>query len=486
MEKKHSLRSFFKSLKFRIFLLTFLVGTIPCALICLSMYFSYEASSREDVLISMTSQSQMLSNQIISSGYLTNTDNDTVNTQIDAVASANSARILVLNDSLTVVKDTYTLYEGKTVLWNMVISAARGYTTTDTYSTQQFITTAMPISEGVSDDGEASEIYGVLVFIASTDSLQQSYSQYISYMIFFLLVDAIISFFLAWIGAAHSTRSYATMAMQLQNMERGLQEGQLKISSPTEAALIAERFNQYTDKMKKIDDSRQEFVSNVSHELKTPLTSMKVLADSIASMPDAPVELYKEFMDDIGNEIERETKIINDLLSLVKMDRSNAEMNVAPININELVEGIMKRLGPIADEKGVELVLESFRPITVEVDEVKFSLAITNLIENGIKYNNEGGWVHVSLNADHQNCFIHVEDNGLGIPEDSVDHVFERFYRADKSHSTQIKGTGLGLSITHNVVVLHHGEIKVRSVLGEGTKFAMRIPLNYIAKEVEA
>ena len=149
-------------------------------------------------------------------------------------------------------------------------------------------------------------------------------------------------------------------------------------------------------RMKVLDDSRQEFVSNVSHELKTPLTSMKVLADSINSMEDAPIELYKEFMGDIGNEVDRETKIINDLLSLVKMDKAAGDLNITNININELLEQILKRLRPIADKQKVELVLESFRPVSADVDEVKITLAFTNLIENAIKYNKEDGWVHVS------------------------------------------------------------------------------------------
>ena len=228
---------------------------------------------------------------------------------------------------------------------------------------------------------------------------------------------------------------------------------------------------------------RQEFTANVSHELKTPLTSMKVLADSINSMPDAPKELYQEFMEDITNEIERETKIINDLLSLVKMDKSAAGLNVSSVNINELLEQILKRLQPIADKQKVELVLESFRPVTAEVDEVKITLAITNLVENAIKYNrNDGeGWVHVSLNADHQYFYLKVEDSGIGIPEESLDHIYERFYRVDKSHSREIGGTGLGLAITRNSILMHRGAIKVHSVMGEGTTFDVRIPLNYIA-----
>ena len=233
--------------------------------------------------------------------------------------------------------------------------------------------------------------------------------------------------------------------------------------------------------MKVIDESREEFVSNVSHELKTPLTSMKVLADSLNGQEDVPVELYREFMSDIGNEIDRETKIINDLLSLVKMDRSAADLNISSVNINELMELILKRLRPIANRQHIELVLESFRPVSAEVDEVKLTLAITNLVENAIKYNKPDGWVHVSLNADHQYFYIKVEDSGIGIPEDALEHIFERFYRVDKSHSREIGGTGLGLAIARNSILMHRGAVKVFSTEGEGTIFNVRIPLIYIA-----
>ena len=130
--------------------------------------------------------------------------------------------------------------------------------------------------------------------------------------------------------------------------------------------------------------------------------------------------------------------------------------------------------------QNIEVVFESFRPVNAEVDEVKISLAITNLVENAIKYNKEGGWVHVSLNADHKYCYIEVADSGMGIPEESVEHIFERFYRVDKSHSREIGGTGLGLAIARGAVVMHRGAIKVYSQLGEGTTFTIRIPLTYV------
>ena len=246
---------------------------------------------------------------------------------------------------------------------------------------------------------------------------------------------------------------------------------------------MEEAFNSYAAELNRQNESRQEFVSNVSHELKTPLTSMKVLADSLNGMEDAPVDLYKDFMEDITGEIDRETKIINDLLTLVKFDKNQNALDITQVRINDLVETVMKRIRPIAEKAQVELVLESFRPITAEVDETKFSLAVQNLVENAVKYNNPGGYVHVSLNSDHRYFYIHVEDNGLGIPEESIPHIFERFYRADKSHSREIGGTGLGLSITQNVIRMHKGEIKVSSRLGEGTRFVVRVPLKYIEEE---
>ena len=148
--------------------------------------------------------------------------------------------------------------------------------------------------------------------------------------------------------------------------------------------------------------------------------------------------------------------------------------------INELLDMILKRLHPIAAKRNIELILEGFRPVDAEIDETKLSLAISNLVENAIKYNKDEGWVRVSLNADHKYFYVTVTDSGLGIPEESIDHIFERFYRVDKSHSTEIEGTGLGLAITRSAIMMHHGAIRVKSQVGEETTFSVRIPLTFI------
>jgi len=320
----------------------------------------------------------------------------------------------------------------------------------------------------------------VLLVSVSTDSiaLNQEYLESSARVI--ELVSLLIVLLAAVVLSRALVKPFRRMAEEIVEIQNGYKD-ELNIPSYTETEVISERFNQLFGRMKIIDESREEFVSNVSHELKTPLTSMKVLADSLNGQENVPLELYKEFMSDIGNEIDRETKIINDLLSLVKMNRSAADLNISGVNINEMLELILKRLRPIAERQRIELVLESFRPVSAEIDEVKLTLAITNLVENGIKYNKSEGWVHVSLNADHQYFYVKVEDSGVGIPEDALEHIYERFYRVDKSHSREIGGTGLGLAIARNIILMHRGAIKVFSTEGEGTIFNVRIPLNYIA-----
>ena len=149
--------------------------------------------------------------------------------------------------------------------------------------------------------------------------------------------------------------------------------------------------------------------------------------------------------------------------------------------MNELIEKILKRLRPIAATRNIELVYESFRPVTTEVDEMKISLAISNLVENAIKYNKDHGWVKVILDADHQYFTFEVSDSGIGIPEEALAHICERFYRVDKSHSREIGGTGLGLAITKSAVLMHKGSLTVTSTEGQGSCFLVKIPLTYIA-----
>ena len=295
-----------------------------------------------------------------------------------------------------------------------------------------------------------------------------------------LVIITILVLVFGYVLSSILMKPFGRVSKAIEDITDGYLDENISVPDYTETELITDAFNKMLARVKTLDESRQEFVSNVSHELKTPLASIKVLADSLNMQENAPLEMYQEFMQDITQEIDRENKIITDLLSLVKLDKKAADLNIELININDLLELILKRLKPIASKRQIELILDSFRPVNAEVDEVKVTLAFSNLVENAIKYNVDGGWVRVSLNADHKYFYVTVADSGIGIPEDSLDHVFERFYRVDKSHSREIGGTGLGLSITRSAILIHHGAIKVYSKENEGTTFSVRIPLTYI------
>lgn len=479
MKKGIVLKDIFHSFRTRLIVLILVLGIIPSTLIVSVFLSLYEKRSVQSDVTDIVAKGQVLNKQIISTGYLNQHSSDLVDNQLNAMSKSYSGRIMIVDGSLNVIKDTYNADEGKTIVWGNVVNTFRGATTSYYNDDNDYLVVTVPIkAEG--DD----EILGVMIINKSMSYIDANVEYFQSVAIMTLLILYFITIAIAIFFSNRYVRPYHKLESTIGDVENGISEDIISIEDFTETKRVSERLNSLINRMRVVDESRQEFVSNVSHELKTPLTSMKVLADSLNGMEDVPVELYREFMSDIGDEIDRETKIINDLLSLVKMDKAAASLNVTPINMNELIELILKRLKPIAEKQEIDLVFESFRPITVEVDEVKISLAISNLVENGIKYNRQGGWVHVSLNSDHQYCYIKVEDTGMGIPEDSIQHIFERFYRVDKSHSREIGGTGLGLAITKNAISMHKGDIKVHSIEGEGTTFDVRLPLTYIEKEV--
>jgi len=479
MKNRSRFISVHHSLKFKIAIIILLIGIIPfmvCVPISLREYKS--VAIRTDAT-NLMAQALQYNNQIVTSGYVSGEPNNMLDTELKAVADSNNGRILVINSSLKIVRDSFSADIGKTVVWENIIYTLQGEQKYYYDEPTKTIIVSVPLTNS---DGE---IVGALVLNKSMDYIEQNIDIFLSYMLIAGVIIIVISILVSVFYSIRFSKPMAKMADSLDGIIREYTTELPEQKSFTELENVANKFNQVIQKLHSIDESREEFVSNVSHELKTPLTSMKVLADSLNGSEDVPIEMYKEFMVDIGDEIDRETKIINDLLSLVRMDKSGAQLNVSAVNINELIEHILKRLKPIAEKANIEVVFESFRPVVAEVDEVKFTLVITNLVENAIKYNNEGGWVHITLNSDHQFFFIKVEDNGLGIPEESAPHIFERFYRADKSHSREIGGTGLGLAITKSAIAMHNGEIKVRSKLGEGSTFDVRVPLNYIEKEMQ-
>ncbi len=455
--------------------LLLLVSTIPCMIAYTGIIKSYETKAVALRTAEIQSQCTILSNQLSSYNYLSDQSSEVINANLTQLTNIYNGRVMIINSDLQVVKDTFSIDEGKTILSENLVSCMKGKGTNYYDKTNRYIEVTSPIMIG-----ESKKISGVMLASVSTDTIEENIRilRQKGNMVLgiVLIVLIVLSLFIANVVV----KPFRRITGYIDNVSEGYEEEVMHKEMFLEAEQMSESINRMLGRLKQLNDSREEFVSNVSHELRTPLTSMKVLADSLVAMGEAPVELYQEFMEDIAKEIDRENDIISDLLSLVKMDRKSPDLNIQSVNINDLLELILKRLKPIAEKKNVEIVLESFRPVTAEIDEVKLTLAFSNLVENAIKYNKQDGFVHVSLNADHKYFYVKVVDSGIGIPEEDQANIFERFYRVDKSHSREMGGTGLGLAITRNAVVIHRGSIKVYSNEGEGTTFTVRIPLVYV------
>ena len=464
------------SLKVSIFLIFLCIFFITYYSIDRIIIYGFLRKSMDETVTQVKWQSNILASDILAMDFFKNPDSDDADVEIQQMAYAYSARILIINSDYIIVKDNYIFDEGKTIITEDVINAFKGksHSHINYKSSSAVITT--PI---IDDTGKISGVIKVsLSGYATIQTINYMKRISIAVMIALLLVFSGILVFVIY----KLTSPAKDMKEAILSLSDGDKNARIKKQTIKEYKDIGDAVNVLLDRLESIDGSRDEFVSNVSHELKTPMTSMKVLADSLLATENAPIEMYKEFMQDIAEEIDRENEIIGDLLNLVRTDGERAVLNIETVDVNELMKVVLKRLKPIALKNNIEIIFESMRPVTASIDRVKFIIVLTNIIENAIKYNHPEGWVKITLNADHKFFYVDVSDSGIGIPEECKDQVFERFYRVDKARSRETGGTGLGLAITKNIVLLHKGTIKFYSKENEGTTFNIRIPLNYGGK----
>ena len=435
----------------------------------------YYTKNREDMVENISLQCDMLSYNLKNNNFSIDEPID-LNLDIESIASFFNGRVLIIDSDYRIIKDTFANNQDSLIISEEVISVMTGKEESLVVDKDGYI---QYIAAVEAEDG----IIGVVLINASTKNLNSITDRVVGRNVMAYAMIMLVCIIIANVIGIASVRGIKFINKQMEVMKDGHLDEQITVKGFKEFQSLTENYNDTINKLMVLDSTRQEFVSNVSHELKTPITSMKVLADSLVQNEEADLEMYKEFMKDIVEEIDRESNIISDLLTLVKTDRKSAEMNIEEIDVNALLEVILKRVTPIAASRGIEITYESYREVKAEVDEVKLSLALTNIIENAVKYNVDNGWVKVTLNADHKNFHIKVADSGVGIPDDCKERVFEKFYRVDKARSRDTGGTGLGLAITKNVILMHKGTIKLYSESGEGTTFTIKIPIKRVENQ---
>jgi len=293
-----------------------------------------------------------------------------------------------------------------------------------------------------------------------------------------LLISSLVTLFVA-----KSVRKYrkriSDYTIAIESMAKDKIGEKLETEGNDEIAKLGAAFNDVSDKYAIIEKQRTEFVSNASHELKTPLSSIKLMADSIIQTPEIEMDYVREFLTDMNEEVERLNRIVNKLLYITKMDTLTENMSgsLELINLKDVVIGINKNLLPIAEMENKELVLSAEEDILIMANKDILWQAVYNIVDNALKYTKEHGKVEIALFKEKNRALITVKDDGVGISSEDVKRIFDRFYRVDKARSRETGGTGLGLSIAHSAIEFHNGSIEVSSQLGEGSEFKIILPL---------
>lgn len=464
-----------KSLRVQSLCVLILTGILPLIIFTLILLGTYRSRAVSQQIAELQTRGSILCNLVVSSAFLSNDLTSEVDSELTQISDIYNGRILIVDSGLVVVRDTYGLEENRTILIKEVLQCIRGDEVRVVREGKEDVQIVLPVYYTEKDTAD-----GAVIMNFSLSSVNRMYRTVETISLTMILLLGVIVIVSSVLYSGQVIQPLREVDASIATITQGDRGGTMDLHGFVEVEKISQDFNLMLGDLQNLEEARQEFVSNVSHELKTPLTSVTVLAESLIGQEEAPVELYREFLTDILDELDRMNKIINDLLSLVKMDKNASDVNVSEVNINEFVESILKQLQPIADQRNISIIFESVRPVTAQIDEVKLGMAFRNLIENAVKYNYDDGWVRVSLNADHKFFYLKVEDSGVGIPEELQDNIFERFYRVDKARSRETGGNGLGLAITRSAILLHRGSIKVHSVEQQGTTFTVRIPLIFL------
>ena len=342
-----------RSLQKRIFLVVLVAGFVPSIIMRFGILENYEERSVQQRISTVQNQLMIVGNHLISNnyfntkpqGYTSSVSRDVIDAELEMISNLYEGRVMIIDSSLKVLKDTYGISEGKTIISEEVIKCFQGQVTNNYDREHGYIEMTTSITDAGSDKGE---IIAVMLTSISNESIAANLEVLGQKALILECLIIVVVVAMALVLSVVMTRPFNRITEAINEVKAGYRDEGISVQGYAETNHIVDAFNQLLKRMRVLDNSRQEFVENVSHELKTPMAAIKVLADSLLAQGDAPAELYQEFLEDIASEIDRENQIITDLLALVKMDKKAQELNIISLNVNDLVELILKRLRPLA------------------------------------------------------------------------------------------------------------------------------------------
>ena len=445
-----------------------------CITFVVLLFLNIYTSCTSQKLFYQSKEASMVEKCLLTSSAIAELDvlnTSTVSAAVQGMESLRVSRLIITDQSGVAVYDSLPegACTGSYVLLPEVIRAASGYNVF-----------AWQYHDGAMQSRAATPVmhYGVLVgcvYMMEYDTAQGALIQALQSNI--LSITLILEFVVIVFSIAFSNAFSRRLRKVLSSM-RIILEGdyshKVNMDGHDELTYLGNEFDDLTEKLQTLEVQRRQFVSDASHELKTPLSSIKLLSDSILQN-DMDPDTVREFVVDIGNEAERLNRMTQKLLSLSKVE-SQMDLDCEIIFMAPTIVRVTRMLSGIAKKNDVTIELDLKNDSSILILEDDLYQIVFNLIENGLKYNTPGGKLTVSLSKESENAVIRFADTGVGIPQNASEHIFERFYRVDKARSRKSGGSGLGLAIVSSIVEKNDGQILVESTLGKGTVFTVIFP----------
>ncbi len=385
------------------------------------------------------------------------------------------ARVLILDTAGRVIVDSFdeSWLAGRVLRYPEVTAALEGTSDSGLYSIgnrETVMNVAVPVLRN------KTEVIGAVMLIVNVDDVYQTLAEIRTQMIGVSLLSGLLAAVLSLVLAQFLSRPLNALTQAVRHMERGDLTQRVAINSRDELGDLGQAFNSMAAQLETVDRARREFIANASHELRSPLASIKALAQSLADGDERDPAVYREYLRDIDSEMDRLNRLVNDLLHLARLEEQESPPQFTNCDISELADHVAVIMDSLARSRGVAIAKQVADRLEWTLDRDLVVRILFNLVDNAIRHTPAGGRVTIEARTADNQLLLCVRDSGEGIPEEELPFIFDRFYRVDKARSRATGGTGLGLSIVRQAVHRLGGTIEVHSTPGHGTAFAIRIP----------
>lgn len=473
---KEKIKKYTGSMRF-VMVSTYLV-VIVAALLMLTIYtvnlLRHDLYSTEEA--TMFAKANMIAQTV---GEVWNTDTEISTVEFaepvaECLAGTN-IRGIVVDDSYRVLYDTSrgSRLSGKIFIRDVLQKVLEGEQTviiSDSEAENKMMSVAVPVEIN-------GEIWGGIYLAMSVDGVDMAISSAQASLVIFSALIIILIGMLSLGLSSIITAPMAEFRETAKKISKGDFSARIKVSGQNEIAQMGETMNYMAGELELLDDKRRKFVSDVSHELKTPMTGIKLICDT-CELIDDPV-MQKEFIGDISGEVDRLSRLVEKLLALSRLDEG--KIKYENVDVKPMITKIVRTLTPVAKNRNIEIYTDFKYDIYPElrIDYDKIYEAFYNIADNAIKYSPDGGYLHICVDSTPEKITVSFEDNGSGIPENERERIFDRFYRLDDSRARDTGGTGLGLAIASEAVKMHGGSITVHSSQnGTGSVFIVTLPVH--------